>query len=157
MARGRLTPKKPGNILCEHVQDFARGVSPGNALRVRGKDGKVAVPAGRELPSFHLIELSGECGVAGSVSSEKVRPIPPGLRARLAYPFREVLVDTASTRTPTRPRQLPLRNVALPGCNASKACPAQAFPEAGSSRAPPAAESGGPAWPVPCTRCCTAP
>src|SRR5215470_15517249 len=38
------TAKKPGDILCEHVQNFTRSVSPRNAFRVGWKKGEVAVP-----------------------------------------------------------------------------------------------------------------
>ena len=67
---------------------------PGDALRVGGENGQVAVPPGGEFAPLHLVDLSGEFGVCGPIRREEFRPFAPGVRAARADPVREVFVDS---------------------------------------------------------------
>ncbi len=49
----RRPSEKPGNVLSQNVQRFARGVPSRKALRISWEDGKVFVPTRGKFTSLH--------------------------------------------------------------------------------------------------------
>ena len=85
--------EEPGHVLREHVEHLARGVAPGDALRVGRKDRQVAVPAVRQLAPLHLLDLGGELRDTSRGSAAK-SSVPRRARAsapRAPMPGGEVL------------------------------------------------------------------
>src|SRR5690349_19293924 len=86
-------PEKPGDVLRERVEHFARGLPPRDAPRVTWKNGQIAVPPDGEFTSLHQVNLAGELWVLGSIGLEAFGPLAPGLSAARAHPSRKVLPD----------------------------------------------------------------
>src|SRR5262245_56724460 len=84
--------KEPRDILRKDVEDFARCVSTSDALWVGGKDGKVALPVGRQLALLHLLDLGRQLGIGFTIRGEEFRPLLPSVAAALADSGCEVLV-----------------------------------------------------------------
>src|SRR5262249_10704439 len=59
----RRASQEPRDILRKDVEHFARCVSTSHALWVGGEDGKVAVPAGRQLALLHLLDFGCQAGI----------------------------------------------------------------------------------------------
>jgi hypothetical protein len=90
----RRSPKEPGDVLRKHVEHFARGFPPGDALWVSRKDGEVMAPTGWQLAALHQVDLGRQLGMLSSIGGEEFRPMAPSLRAARAHPGGEVLADT---------------------------------------------------------------
>ena len=56
-AEVRRAADQPGNILRQHIQHLAGSIAPGDAFRVGGKDGQIAVPACGNFAPLHLVNL----------------------------------------------------------------------------------------------------
>src|SRR5262249_21527026 len=80
----RRASDKPGNILCENVQDLARGLASGDSLGVSREDGEIAIPARGQFAPLHQFDLGGEFGKPGSISGEEFQPLAAGLTAARA-------------------------------------------------------------------------
>jgi hypothetical protein len=76
--------QEPGDVLRQHVQHLARGVAPGDALGIGGKDGQVAIPSRGQFAPLHLVDLGRELGKLGPVGGEKLPSIPRRLGAARA-------------------------------------------------------------------------
>ena len=86
--------QKPGDILGEHIQHLARRIASGNSLRIRRKARQIAIPAGGQLASLHLIDLGGEIREALAVFGKHRFPVAPRLATALADAVGEVLDDS---------------------------------------------------------------
>src|SRR5205823_13597663 len=89
----RRSAQEPRDVLRQHVQHLARGVAPREALRIGREDGKIPVPAGRELPPLHQIDLVRELRMLRPVRGEELRPASSRLRTARAYAGAEMLPD----------------------------------------------------------------
>src|SRR5262245_38642937 len=66
--------KKPRDVLGEHIEHFARGVSARNAFRVGWEDWKTGVPLGRHLAALHLLNFCGELRMRAAIRGEQIGP-----------------------------------------------------------------------------------
>src|SRR5437867_4021382 len=64
----RRTPEKPGDVLSKNVQRLTRSVPPRDPLGIGWKDGKVAIPTGRQFAPLHQLDLVSELGIFRSIS-----------------------------------------------------------------------------------------
>src|SRR6185312_1260101 len=80
-AEVRRAAEEPGNVLGEHVQHLARGIAPGDALRIGRKARQVAVPSRRQLAPLHLVDLGSELRILRAVVGEQRLPASSRLRA----------------------------------------------------------------------------
>src|SRR4029077_18797791 len=87
------TAKEPRDILRKHIQHFARCVATREALRISGKNRKIAIPPCREVASLHEFDLVREIGKLFAVSREQLRPLCSGVLAALADAVFEMVID----------------------------------------------------------------
>src|SRR5439155_6801045 len=62
-------------------------------LGIGWKDGKVAVPAGRQLAPLHQFDLGREIRVLGAIGGEEFGPLPPRISSARSYSGSKMLVD----------------------------------------------------------------
>ena len=84
---------QPRNVLGHCVQHRRRGLACGQALRVRGEFGEIAVPAFRKLAVLHAKQLVGKVGIMLAILSDSLKPGVAQILASLTDPLTEVIVD----------------------------------------------------------------
>ena len=92
-ARSADPPINQGMFLAARVQYLGRGLASGQALRVGGEFGKVAVPPFRELAVLHSEQFFGEVWVLFAILIDLREPIVAQLLAPLSDTLTEVIVD----------------------------------------------------------------
>src|SRR6516225_3974761 len=83
--------EQPGDILRQDIEDLARGVSSGDALRIGRKNGKLGIPSGRQFTSLHQVNLVCEIRIFRVVSREEFGPTAVGPLSARADTSSEVL------------------------------------------------------------------
>src|SRR5207237_3112277 len=89
----RRSPEEPGNVLSKNVQCLARRVPSRDPLGIGWKDGKVAIPTGRQFAPLHQLDLVSELGIFRSISGEEFGPLPPRISPARSYSGSKMLVD----------------------------------------------------------------
>src|ERR1700678_4661218 len=62
--------QKPGYILCQNVEHFARSFTAGDAFRISGKNRQILVPTQRQVPALHEINLVRQFRILNRVRRE---------------------------------------------------------------------------------------
>src|SRR5262249_49904818 len=70
----RRPAEEPRDVLREYVEHLAGRLAASEALGIRRKNGKIAIPSGRQLSTLHLLDLGREVGVLPPVGLEQRRP-----------------------------------------------------------------------------------
>src|SRR5262249_36460772 len=83
--------EQPGDILRQDIEDLARGISSGDALRIGRKNGKLGIPSGRQLTSLHQVNLVCEIRIFRVVTREEFGPTAVGSLSARADTSSEVL------------------------------------------------------------------
>src|SRR5215471_546936 len=89
----RRTAEKPGDILRESIQHFARCFAPGNSLWVGWKYRKVAIPSCGKLSPLHQINLGGQLRKLYPILGKEFSPLKPGLITPGTHSGSKVIVD----------------------------------------------------------------
>ena len=84
---------QPGNVLSHCVQYLRRGLACGQAFRVRGEFGQIAVPAFGKLAVLHAKQFFGKFGILLAILGDALEPGIAQILAALADPLPEVIVD----------------------------------------------------------------
>ena len=84
---------QPRNVLGHCVQHRRRGLACGQALRVRGEFGQIAVPAFRKLAVLHAKQFFGKLGILLAILSDSLKPGIAQILSSLTNPLAEVIVD----------------------------------------------------------------
>ena len=95
LARGtkvRRAAHQPRHVLADGVEHLAGSVPRRDALRVRREPGQLLVPALRQLPVLHAIELIGQLRIFRPVLLDARKPGVAQVLAALADPVPEMLV-----------------------------------------------------------------
>src|SRR5262249_60669247 len=74
----RRPAEQPRDILREDIEDLARGIASGDALRIGRKNGKLGIPSGRQFTSLHQVNLVCEIRIFRVVSREEFGPTAAG-------------------------------------------------------------------------------
>ena len=92
--RSAEPPRNQGMFCARTLSTLPEASRPAMPFGSAGKTGRLrSQPSGKFAP-LHLVDLGGEFGVLGSISSEKLRPLLPGLRPARADAGGEVLIHT---------------------------------------------------------------
>src|SRR4029453_279970 len=89
----RRPSEKPGNVLSQNIQRFARGIAPSDSFRIRCEHREVAIPTGREFAPLHQFDLGLCVRILSSISCKQFGPFPSSFCAACAYTSRETFVD----------------------------------------------------------------
>src|SRR5438094_693122 len=89
----RRTPEEPGYVLSKNVQRLTRSVPSRDPLGIGWKDGKVAIPTGRQFAPLHQLDLVSELGIFRSISGEEFGPLPPRISPARSYSGSKMLID----------------------------------------------------------------
>src|SRR6516225_7887658 len=83
--------EQPGDVLRENIENLARGIAPGNAFRVGGKNRQPPIPSLGQLAPLHQVDLGRELRIFRAISHEQIVPSAMGLSPACANSGGEVL------------------------------------------------------------------
>src|SRR4029453_16975345 len=94
----RRPSEKPGNVLSQNIQRFARGIAPSDSFRIRCEYREVAIPAGREFAPLHQFDLGRSVRVLSSIGCKQFGPFPSSFCAASAYTSSEVFIHAVRNK-----------------------------------------------------------
>src|SRR5215813_814423 len=90
--------EKPGNVLSQNIQRFARGIAPSDSFRIRCEHREVAIPTGREFAPLNQFDLGRCVRILSSISCKQFGPFPSSFCAACAYTSSEVFIHAVRNK-----------------------------------------------------------